>query len=321
MTCWYPQKAYRSLVKGEAGKRLLTFNPLKAVNSTNPVTLPCGKCTGCRLDNARDWAIRSIHESRMHKQNSFITLTFEDEHLPDDYSVQVRTWQLFMKKLRKHYGSQIRFYACGEYGDLNNRPHYHSLLFNHDFPDKKYYQTTSQENVLYTSKKLSELWSYGFATIGKLDYKSAGYCTRYNMKKINGAKSADHYWRLHPLTKQMVSVQPEFAVQSRGGRAGKGGLGLSFFEEHRDQILNDGYVVIEGRKVPVPRYYTNQLSEEEFEQYQRRHGISGGINIDHSSGRIVYVDTTERKANKTPERLRVREAVQKSAMSKLKRQL
>lgn len=296
------------------------FNPLKAVNSTNPFTLPCGKCTGCRLDKAQEWAVRSIHESRLYNQNSFITLTFDNEHLPDDYSVHVRTLQLFMKKLRKKFGANIRHYACGEYGDLNLRPHYHALLFNHDFLDKKYYQTTPQGNVLYTSESLSKLWSHGFCTTGDLDYQSAGYCTRYNMKKINGGKAADHYWREHPLSKQMVSVQPEFATQSRGGRDKKGGLGLGFFFKHKAEILASDFLIIEGRKVPIPRYYLDQLTEEELNDLKARR-LKGGLNLDRSTGRVTYHDTTEQKKNKTSERLRVREAVQKARISSLKRNI
>ncbi|WNK14034.1 MAG: replication initiator protein [Microvirus sp.] len=300
---------------GEGGKRLLTFNPLKAVNSTNSMTLPCGKCTGCRLDHAQEWAVRSIHESRMHKENCFITLTFDNEHLPEDYSVHVRTWQLFMKKLRKKFGSKIRFYACGEYGDLNKRPHYHALIFNHDFHDKKYYQTTPQENILYTSQTLTDLWSYGFATTGNIDYQSAGYCTRYNMKKINGGIAADHYWREHPLTKQMVSVQPEFATQSR-----RPGLGQKFFEQHKAEIFPADYIVIEGRKLPVPRYYLNQLTEEERTKILKRRNPVG-VEVDAASGRVLLVDKTESRANKTSERLRSREAVQKARISSLKRNI
>jgi len=296
------------------------FNPLKAVNSLNPFTLPCGKCTGCRLDKAQEWAVRSIHESRLYNQNCFITLTFNDEHLPDDYSVHVRTLQLFMKKLRKKYGPSIRHYACGEYGDLNNRPHYHGLIFNHDFPDKKYYSTTPQGNILYTSESLSKLWSYGFTTLGDLDYQSAGYCTRYNMKKINGAKAPDHYWRQHPFSKQMVSVQPEFATQSRGGRNAKGGIGLGYFLKHKAELLASDFCMIEGRKVPIPRYYLDQLTEEELHDLKARR-LSGGINVDPASGRIIFHDTTEQKKNKTPERLRVRELVQQSRITQLKRKL
>lgn len=259
--------------------------------------------------------MRSIHESRLYNRNCFITLTFDNEHLPDDYSVHVRTLQLFMKKLRKKYGANIRHYACGEYGDLNLRPHYHALLFNHDFNDKKYYQTTPQGNLLYTSESLSKLWSYGFCTTGDLDYESAGYCTRYNMKKINGGKAADHYWRQHPLSKEMVSVQPEFATQSR-----RPGLGQKFFELHKAEMLASDFIVIEGRKVPLPRYYLNQLTEEELHDLKARRP-SGGINCDPVTGRITYLDTTERKKNKTSERLRVREAVQKARISSLKRTL
>lgn len=106
MACDSPLKAFRSLERGEGGKPLVTFNPLKALNPTNPMLLPCGRCTGCRLERSRQWALRCVHESQLYQENCFITLTFADEHLPANYSVDVRDWQLFMKRLRKSLGSK-----------------------------------------------------------------------------------------------------------------------------------------------------------------------------------------------------------------------
>lgn len=258
MACDFPIMAYRTDQLHPSGKNMITFNPMRAMNSTAPFGIPCGRCTGCRLMKARDWATRCHHEARQYDDNAFITLTYDDEHLPQDNSVDVRTWQLFMKRLRKRAGSKIRFFASGEYGEKNFRAHYHALLFNYDFSDKKHWSTTPAGHRLYRSQLLEELWPYGFATIGSVTHESAGYVARYTMKKVGGDRAADHYLRPHPITGKLYQVKPEFAVMSR-----RPGIGHGFTQKFKSDFFPNDFVVVEGVKTPVPRYYLKQLSEEE----------------------------------------------------------
>lgn len=151
MTCYSPMKAFRPLSKEDGGR--LVFNTKKALNPHNPVTIPCGHCIGCRIDRSRDWAIRCSHEAQLHEQSAFITLTYDDDHLPADFSVHVKTWQLFMYRLRDSLPQKIRFFACGEYGDTTQRPHYHALIFNHSFPDKTHFKKTSQGHPISLSPR------------------------------------------------------------------------------------------------------------------------------------------------------------------------
>ena len=104
--------------------------------------LPCGQCVGCRLERSRQWVVRCIHEASLYENNCFLTLTYSDDCLPNGNDLIYRHFQLFMKRLRKRFGSNIRFYMCGEYGDLFGRPHYHACLFNFDAPDKVLYRRT-----------------------------------------------------------------------------------------------------------------------------------------------------------------------------------
>ena len=137
MPCYSPLIAWRAKHINPSGKTSLVFNQRDAAQPDDPVQLPCGQCIGCRLEKSRQWAMRIAHESSLYDQNCFLTLTFSDEHLPQNLSVSKRDLQLFMKRLRKHFAPRkIRFFQCGEYGELNMRPHYHSILFNVDFPDK-----------------------------------------------------------------------------------------------------------------------------------------------------------------------------------------
>ena len=297
MTCYRPMTAFTPLSKLDGGR--LVFNPKKALNPHHPLKLPCGNCIGCRRDRSGDWAMRCLHEAQMHPQNCFITLTYDDEHLPEDYSVHIRTFQLFMKKLRKHYQpAKIRFYGCGEYGPINLRPHYHSILFNHDFSDKQLFKKTPQGNNLYTSKSLDQIWGYGFTTIGDVTYQSAGYVAQYVMKKINGDRALHHYLRTHPVTNQVVKVDPEFQLQSVG-------LGSTWFDKFKDDAFPSDFLVVDGKQLRVPQYYTKKLSEEAAKPIKRSRKKS----------------SLTRRADSTPERLRIREAVKTNSLKQLKRTL
>lgn len=299
MTCYHPIKGYRPLSNLDGGR--LVFNSAKALNPTNPVSIPCGNCMGCRVDRSREWAVRCQHEASMHEANSFITLTYADEHLPDDYSVNVRVFQLFMKKLRNNYpDSKIRFFACGEYGDLNLRPHYHALLFNHDWSDKKLLQKTQSDSLLYTSEQLSSLWPHGFATTGDVTYQSAAYVARYVMKKISGDRAADHYQRIHPVTGKHVKVEPEFCVQSR-----RPGIGASWYDKYKGDAFPSDFIIVDGKQHPVPKFYAKKLAEEELTAIKRTRKRNA----------------LPRKKDATPERLRVREEIKRQSLKKLDRKL
>ena len=300
MPCWSPNKAFRSAERHErTGKQLLTFNPLKAINSTNPIILPCNTCIGCRLDRIETWATRCHHEAKMHEYNSFITLTYSDEHLPEDYSVSKREWQLFMKRLRKDLNCKVRFFMGAEYGPQTLRPHYHALIFGYAFPDRKYHSTGPRGDRLYSSEQLDRAWPYGERNlIGDVTPQSARYCAGYAMKKISGDRAAAHYTRTHPRSGLTVQVQPEFQLQSLG-------LGRDWFDNFKDDAFPSDFLVIDGRQVAVPRYYFNKLREEEKDALTRV--------------RKQKAAQPNKKWNRSPERLKVRAEVQASRLVKLKR--
>lgn len=290
---------------------MLTFNPLKAVNSTNPINIPCGNCTGCRIDRVDQWATRCYHESQMHEHNSFLTLTYSNDHLPDDYGVSVRTFQLFMKRLRfEIFPTKIRYFGCGEYGEQTLRPHYHALIFGYAFPDREFHSTTTQGDRLYSSTLLSKAWPYGNALIGDVTIKSAGYVAGYCMKKITGDLAASHYLRTHPRTGLVNQVEPEFALQSS-----RPGIGAAWFERFKSDAFPSDFVVVDGRQKPVPRYYVKKLTEEETAQLDKQR-LRRQFKADAGSDRF-----NERKANRSKERLAVRETIKKDRLSRLVRTL
>lgn len=104
------------------------------MNCTSPVRVngdlfPCGKCINCRAKSRQEWVFRLRMEYRNCDFGLFVTLTYDDDHLPSD-GVSIRDVQLFLKRLRKKYKSKtLRYYICSEYGDNTHRAHYHALLF------------------------------------------------------------------------------------------------------------------------------------------------------------------------------------------------
>ena len=131
MPCYHPLKGYRSPVPNSKGKFPFVFG------RTGAAVIPCGKCVGCVLDRSRDWALRCVHEASLHERNCLVTLTYDSEFLPPFGSLVPSDLQKFLKRLRKSLGADIKFFACGEYGETGGRPHYHLCLFNCDFDDKE----------------------------------------------------------------------------------------------------------------------------------------------------------------------------------------
>lgn len=306
MTCFYPVKAYRSRsINPATGRYGVTFNPHQSLIEGSSFSVPCGRCVGCRLDRSKDWAVRCMHEAQCHPINSFLTLTYDDKHLPEDFSVHVRPLQLFLKRLRESASARIRFFACGEYGEDDpdplegNRPHFHLLTFNYRPTDLKLH--SRKKNIpLYTSEKLSKLWPYGFSTIGNLTYQTAAYCARYTLKKISGDPAANYYTRIHPLSGNLVRVQPEFATMSR-----RPGIGDAWYSTFKSDIYPCDFVVVDGKPHGVPKFYRKKLTEEETKPLKNR--------------RAAHARKT--RADNTPARLKVREVVLQSRTSLLKRSL
>lgn len=261
MVCYYPLSAFRSIPRSCDLKSDIVFGLLYCPDGYQPLTLPCGQCIGCRLEYSRNWAIRCIHEASLHESSCFVTLTYSDDHLPADGSLNLKHFQDFMKRLRKKFGAGIRFFHCGEYGALLERPHYHVLLYGIDFPDKKFWQMSrgKRSDRLYTSSILENLWGKGFAPIGSVSFESAAYVARYIMKKQRGKSS--RYVRCSDGTlaveKSSCYVddyyqgkKPEYVTMSR-----RPGIASDWFAKFSSDVYPSDFVVVNGRKSRPPRYY------------------------------------------------------------------
>lgn len=264
------------------------------------MTVPCGQCVGCRMARSQDWQTRLYHEGSRHEHSSFLTLTFSDEHLPETGSVCVRDVQLFMKRLRKFLGHRVRYFACGEYGDLNLRPHYHLILFGFDFPDRKPWRKTGSGFVTYRSEQLEKLWPFGQCEIGTVTPESCGYVARYCLKKVNGPAAEDHYTRQNPVTGEIHRVRPEFITMST-----RPGIGSDWFGEFGSDAFPSDFVIVNGSRRAVPRYYKKKLDE----------ASAGAITAKRKA------EARKRADNNTPERLEVRQEVLERRLVNLQREL
>lgn len=301
MACYYPLDGWRSKVPGVNGKRAITFNPSEGYTDL-PLQVPCGQCVGCRLEKSRQWALRCMHEASLHEDNCFLTLTYNDENLPQYNSLQLRDFQLFMKRLRKQYGSGIRFFHCGEYGEKNGRPHYHAIVFNFDFPDKELL-TVRNDHRLYRSDALDSLWGLGFCSIGDVTFDSAAYVARYCLKKMVGKGSDQYYERVDPETGEVVLIAKEYATMSR-----RPGIGHGWYERYRDETYPSDFVVRDGVKMRPPKAYDRRLEAEDPRLFNRVRGARVRQAAKHAD-------------NNTPARLKVREKVQKARLQMLPRRL
>lgn len=144
-----------------------------------------------------------------------------------------------LRKLAKIPKPGIRFFHCGEYGEMLGRPHYHACLFNFDFDDKVLW-SVNQGHRFYISPSLSKLWPYGHSLISDVTFESAAYVARYVVKKINGEAAVEHY----------KGLKPEYVTMSR-----RPGIGRGWYDKFKDDVYPHDYTVIRGKKVHPPKFY------------------------------------------------------------------
>lgn len=298
MPCYHPISAY------QCTDGSIVFYESKRHDVSRSLQLPCGQCVGCRLERSRQWAIRCMHEAQMHTENCFITLTYNDEHLPSDRSLHYRDFQLFIKRLRKRYpGRRIRYYMAGEYGESYGRPHWHACIFGLDFHDQELWKRTAAGSLLYRSKDLELLWPFGYSTVGRVTFESAAYVARYIMKKVTGKNAAEHYQEIDPDTGEITNRTPEFTKMSL-----KPGIGYEWYKQYTSDVYPHDYVVVRGKKVKPPKYYDKKYKIDNPYEFDEL------LYIREKSSKLNYADNT-------PERLLVKEQVAKAKLQKLKRNL
>lgn len=268
--------------------------------------IPCGQCIGCRLDYSKDWATRCMLEAKEYKNNWFITLTYDEEHLPlkrqminedtgeiyyNDGSwngtLKPQDMEKFIKDLRRYYKYHydhdgIRFFYCGEYGEQLQRPHYHAIIFNLPISkDKLKFKFANEEyQPIYECEEIEKIWGKGMLAVGEVTFSSCAYVARYVTKKKTGTTAKEEYLRKGQL--------PEYVRMSR-----KPGIARNYYEDKKKDIYKVDYLIqstCRGNilKVKPPKYYDKLYDLEDPEameiiKYKRKERAENAENIKFSS--------------------------------------
>lgn len=305
MPCYHPLYGLRQ----KDGTLQLSTIAMTGILRAGYIVVSCGQCFGCKLEKSRQWAVRILHETKQHQANSFLTLTYTDEELPLNGSLNKSDMRNFIKRTRNHLAAKhkkekkrgpapiVRYFQCGEYGDRYGRPHHHVCLFGLDFRDDRIHFKGEAERSLYTSRLLDKLWTHGQCTIGQLTFESAAYTARYVMKKRTGEQAESHYEHVDMSTGEISQLQPEYVTMSL-----KPGIGASWLDKWQSDVYPSDEVLINGHTAQPPKYYDTLYEREhpEFMQHIKEARIQ---------------KNKRHEANNTPERLQVREQVAKAKLA------
>lgn len=253
MPCAKPLTAYRPANGGP-----LSFTKKKDRGYVK-IQIPCGQCILCRIEHARQWAVRITHEATLHETNCFITLTYNDTHLPQWGSLQYADLQKFWKRARKEMGP-LRYFAVGEYGDETQRAHYHACIFGHDFSANRTI-LRSKPTLLWTNPLLEMLWPWGNVSVGALTYETAQYTAAYVTKKLSGKQ---RYVRIDEETGELVPLEQPRALMSRFPA-----IGHDWITQWGKHTYDHDNVVIQGKRHKPPKYYDRWLSEVDQEKLEK----------------------------------------------------
>lgn len=219
---------------------------------TSPIVLkpemmlvPCGKCPHCRKQRANEWATRLLHESFSHDKSAFVTLTYDDRYAPA--SVSKRALQLFFKRLRKRLPDrEIKYYACGEYGEKTGRPHYHAIIFGIE-PCGQCWSCMKRniaDKPCNDCKIIRDIWTIpytdtimGYVNLGYVEQRSIRYVTGY----INKA--------LHQVVQ---GREQPFNIMSQG-------LGRAYCDTNAERLKRELGDRVNGAEIGLPKYYRKVL--------------------------------------------------------------
>lgn len=249
--------------------------------------VPCGKCVECLKSRQNAWVYRLQRETSYNRHSFFVTLTYDAEHVPlrlkdgqeyeniqDMYKYQFMRYSDYIKnksildcsmslfpldltnylkrlrsKLPEEY--RIKYFACGEYGDQFNRPHYHLLIFSND------------DVGLYIECAISEAWPFGMVDIQPVADGCIYYVTKYMLKGSNEKEPDDFCLRNFNRSSQ--------------------GLGITGFVKdykyYNSNTKSDEFMktvsLNNGEQIVVPRYYRKTLlfDEQPVYDYDREQEI------------------------------------------------
>lgn len=221
----------------------------------------CGTCLVCRKRRSIELAARCVLHASLYTDNAFLTLTYDEKRESYHNDFEYADIQKFKKRFRQHIWrsekKRIDLFNVHEYGK-NGKKHWHLVCFNHAFSNDRRIHGYSAGRPLYTSDTLSNLWDFGFSTIGDVEEASAMYTAQYMDKDFRNGN----------------------ITNGKKSHSKHSGLGGAYFNKHYRQLLSLAYIPFSGRKLPLPRY---------FERLAHKHYC-------HFHEPSAFFDTRDRKA-------------------------
>jgi len=226
---------------------------------------------GCYMAKGLMWKTRILHEAKCWSSSLMLTLQYRDDALPASLSLEYRDFQLFMKRVRAELVGvdesadgrrPIRFFVAGEYGGETARPHWHAILFNFELKDARWWMRHRKGRELRVghSELAEELWTHGYVELAPVNESTAAYVAGYVNKKAE-RRSADAVDR---LTGEVYERRPEFQKSSNDP-----GIGSFWYDRFGADLWRVDGALVNGKPVPVPRYYNEKLRRSDPEGYER----------------------------------------------------
>lgn len=292
---WLIQDNYKFRKLEDLNKQWIASGKVQRI-----MQIPCGHCWACFLNKAADWATRCMFEAQRWENNYWITLTYDEDHLPiaewikykkyednkewhweilentgdeswQDGTVQIEELQRFINTMRKDFERRghtgIRYFAAAEYGSENHRPHYHIIFFNLPLRLDEFYDAhldNRTHSFSWKSKEIDKWWKQGIAEVTEVEWCNCAYTARYNSKAlIDGAKKQEEYAKQGKLK--------EFITMSR-----RPGIGNNYFNENMSKIYENDEIIIQTFNgscvVKPPKAWDKKFKElfpEAFEDLKR----------------------------------------------------
>lgn len=220
------------------------------------LTVPCGKCIACKIQKRKEWSIRMLHELNSWDDACFLTLTYSEEHLPfypgGAYGPVPYPWptlkksdiQKFFKRLRRDLNNEnrnIKYFACGEYGEKTQRPHYHAIVYGLGLSRNDRLQV--MENWPFCDWKNSQIRKGSF---GLVEPDSIQYVAGYINKKFDNVVEYEEYHK--------YGREPTFRILSQG-------IGKEYIYENAEQLFQNGFITHRSVPQSIPRYYLDKLDQ------------------------------------------------------------
>lgn len=281
------------------------FSGLFELSPEGNLEVPCGKCEACLKERSREWAVRCQHEMSLHKDNSFITLTYDNNNLKNTQEDFTSDIQKFWKRLRKNTQKKIRYIYSVEYGTKTLRPHFHALIFGHDFKNQKLIKKTKKGYPIYTSPELEKLWKLGHHSIGSATVQSAYYIASYALKKHSA---------VNPETGEIVSDYMRCSKRPA--------IGLDYLKKNKIQLVDSNQ--------KLPRYYLKKLKEIDdtlLQQYEEQRQSYSAQKDDRQKYAKQLIDeqkishTHFREDSNIPEKIKLKKYIKDHLNFKMRQQL